>query len=106
MKARKCKKKVHSLGALRPNQYQSTNPKSPRYVGKIRIQRDLLDTLVEQRRETGSDEVVCELAGWVNTDDNGPFLTVQLSSRYTKKTTPPRPNTLESFFDAGEEGAV
>ena len=95
---------LHSLGALRPSQREITNPKAPRFLGKMTVRRDLVVKFVEQLRETGDDEVVCELAGWVNKDHNGRFLTVQLSSRYAKKEK--MQNSLESFFDASFEEAT
>ena len=89
-----------SLGALRPSQL--TNPRAPKYTGKITIQRDLIEVLSRQIQQTGASEIVANLAGWVNSDSSGPFLTIEISPRYVAKSAPRQPNTLEHFFDAGE----
>jgi hypothetical protein len=67
-----------SLGALRP--VHRSSPKSPSSTGKMTIQRETLEILVKQMRESGKDEVDCNLAGWINTDVNrDEFLTIQIS---------------------------
>jgi hypothetical protein len=65
--------------------------------------RDDLLVLLKQFNEAGSEEVICNIAAWQNSNANGPFLTVELSPRYVPKkpeTTAVRKksSTLHAFF--------
>jgi hypothetical protein len=75
-----------SLGKLRPQ--SKTKPKSPDATGKISIRRDLLLDLYKQLNQSDDDEVVANIAGWFNEDENGKYMTVQLSAKYQR--TEPR----------------
>jgi hypothetical protein len=88
--------KKRSLGGLR--EVSQTNPKAPRLIGSMTIEAETLKVLVRQLNESGGDKVISNLAGWVNRDANGKFLTVEISPRYAKNPTPMSPqSTLERF---------
>jgi hypothetical protein len=90
-----------SLGGLRRVQHPS--PNGPQFLGTMRVQRSTLLALLKQFNEAGAEEVICKLAGWENSNANGPFLTVEVSPWFvpkkpesaaaTKKTA-----TLRVFF--------
>ena len=53
--------KKRSLGSLRRN--TKTKPRSPDLAGQLRLQRHTMEAIAKQFEETGSDEIVCCLAG-------------------------------------------
>jgi hypothetical protein len=71
-----------SLGGLRSTYQRS--PNFPCMLGKMTIQAGTLKILMDQLLESGQDEVLCNLAGWINTDARGEFLTVEISPDLTK----------------------
>jgi hypothetical protein len=89
-----------SLGGLRRN--QSTSLNAPEYIGTMRMQRSTLLVLLKQFNESNSNEVICNVAAWENSNANGPFLTVEASPRFAAKPQPsaaPRKSaTLHTFF--------
>lgn len=72
-----------SLGNLTP--VDQPTERHPRFIGKIKLHNDLLSYLQSQLSETEADEVVCNLAGWINDGPNGRFITVELSPRFVSK---------------------
>jgi hypothetical protein len=74
-----------SLGALRSVPPRSAN--APCMLGKMTIQAATLKILMNQLLETDADEVVCNLAGWINTDARGEFITAEISADLTKRAT-------------------
>jgi hypothetical protein len=78
--------KKRSLGALR--KATKTKPRSPDLTGKMRFQRHTIAAIAKELTETNKDEVVCHMAGWSNHDDNGAYLTVEVSPRYQRPTSP------------------
>jgi len=54
--------KKHSLGTLR--QAARTKDKSPNLIGQIALQRSDIIAIHRYLQETGSDEAICNLAGW------------------------------------------
>jgi hypothetical protein len=72
-----------SLGNLTP--VDQPTERHPRFIGKIKLHTDLLSYLQSQLSETEADEVVCNLAGWINDGPNGRFITVELSPRFVSK---------------------
>ena len=90
-----------SLGGLRRN--QSTSPNAPEFVGTMRMQRSTLLVLLQQLNETAAEEVICKIAGWENSGNSGPFLTVEMSPRFVPKKpetakVPKKSGTLHIFF--------
>jgi hypothetical protein len=73
-----------SLGSLRAVAEQPTE-KHPRFLGKMTLQLHTLSYLWKQASDTQSDEVICNLAGWINHDTSGPFITVELSPKFVSK---------------------
>jgi hypothetical protein len=66
-----------SLGTLRQN--EKTKPRSPDATGKLYFQRHTLTEIYRQLADSGDDEVICNLAGWRNSDQHGSYLTVEIS---------------------------
>lgn len=90
-----------SLGGLR--RVQPTGPDAPQFLGTMRMQRSTLLVLLKQFNESAADEVICKIAGWENSNANGPFLTVEVSPRFVPKKPEPIPvqkksATLHAFF--------
>jgi hypothetical protein len=90
-----------SLGGLR--RVWRTSDNAPDYLGTMHIQRFTLLSLVKKLNETAADEVICNLAGWDNSNANGPFITVEVSPRdVPKKPQTPavkkKTATLHAFF--------
>ena len=69
-----------SLGMLRT--HEKTKPKSPDATGKLRFQRHTLEAIYEQLNESGDEEVVCNIAAWKNRNEDGAFLTVEVSPQF------------------------
>lgn len=86
-----------SIGKLRPT--TRTKPKSPNLNGKLSLQRTTMTELVREFRESGADEVDCNIAGWFNVDSNGKYITVEVSPVF--KPTPP-PSSIEELFTDDE----
>jgi hypothetical protein len=91
-----------SVGTLFPA--TKTKPKSPDMTGKIKIQRKLLEELLEQIRNNGADHIICNAAAWAYVDGNKRYMGVELSPYYPPRkqaeTASPRP-TLDHFFVVG-----
>jgi hypothetical protein len=79
-----------SLGALW--KAKKTKPRSPDVTGKITLQRHTLAAIVQEIAKTGSEEVICNIAGWVNRNQLGEYLTVEISPRFVppKQQSPKR----------------
>jgi hypothetical protein len=94
--------KKRSLGKLRRNQQKKG--KAPDMLGVLRLQRHTFEAISERFAEQDIDEVDCNLAGWVNRDANGEYLTTEISPRYvSQRSEPPvRSNLRFIFDDAGE----
>ena len=83
-------KPTKSLGKLR--KANKTKPRSPDVTGKLTLQRHTLTAIVKDLEETGGVEVICNIAGWLNHDQLGRYLTVEVSPRYVpyEQQTPKR----------------
>jgi hypothetical protein len=86
--------KKRSLGALRKN--KKTKPQSPDATGKFHFQRHTLKEIYRQLAD-GDDEVICNLAGWRNSDQRGPYLTVEISPQFLSFER--RRSNGEPFYD-------
>ena len=75
MQINKVSERKRSLGALR--KANKTKPKSPDLTGQLKLQRHTAAALVEQFGNDHVQEVVCNIAGWKNEDNNGSYLTVE-----------------------------
>jgi hypothetical protein len=84
-----------SLGDLRAA--QKVQPRSPDFLGKMGLQRSTASILIKQLSETTDDEVICNLAGWLNEGANGKFITVKISPRFASKPKP-KGNTFDGIF--------
>jgi hypothetical protein len=82
-----------SIGKLRPA--ARTKPKSPDFTGKLALQRSTFEELARQMRETNADEILCNIAGWVNRDSDGKYVSVELSPRFVRR---PVTTTIESLL--------
>jgi hypothetical protein len=91
-----------SLGILRA--HQKTKPRSPDATGKFTFQRHTLVTICKQLKETGCDEVVCNIAGWKNTDHQGQYITVEISPRFVpREQRTPKPGLFDDIFETETE---
>ena len=87
-----------SLGQLR--KANKTKPRSPDVIGKLRLQRHTLQAIVSDFRDSGGEEVICNIAGWKNEDQQGGYLTVEISPRYvSRKQRPPKPSIFDGIFE-------
>jgi hypothetical protein len=59
--------KKRSLGALRKN--DKSKPRSPDMIGRMKLQRHTLETIEKQIETSDNDEIVCNIAGWINHDN-------------------------------------
>ncbi len=90
-----------SLGMLR--KAQKTKPRSPNVTGKLTLQRHTLRAIVKDLEQNGGDEVICNIAGWVNHDQLGDYLTVELSPRFIPyQQQAPKRGIFDSFINDQE----
>ena len=93
-----------SLGALRKT--PKTKPKSPDTQGAMKVQRHTVETLMRQLDEADADEIVSNIAGWLNEDRSGKYITVELSPRYVSRHERIQreevTDTFDSFFQNKE----
>jgi hypothetical protein len=85
--------KKRSLGALRKN--KKTKPKSPDATGKFHFQRHTLKEICRQLTDS-KDEVICNLACWKNSNEHGPYFTVEISPQFVSFER--RRSNSESFY--------
>jgi hypothetical protein len=90
-----------SLGGLR--RVQPTSPNAPEFLGTMHMHKSNLLVLLKQLNETAAEEVICNLAGWENSNANGPFLTVEVSPPDVPKkpaieAVHRKTGTLHAFF--------
>ena len=90
-----------SLGSLRIQ--QKTKPKSPEMIGTVKLQRETLETLMEQIGP--ADELVANLAAWKNRDGHSHYLTVEVSPRYIKYRQAQTDQKEPTIFDVLNEDA-
>lgn len=94
--------KKKSLGALR--KATKTKERSPDLTGQLKLQRHTMETFKKQFEETDEDDIVCCLAGWINHDGNGPYLTIELSPKYVRREYRPfQRSNLSFIFNNDEE---
>jgi hypothetical protein len=90
-----------SLGMLR--KANKTKPRSPNVTGKLTLQRHTLRAIVKDLEQNGGDEVICNIAGWVNHDQLGDYLTVELSPRFIPyQQQAPKRGIFDSFINDQE----
>jgi hypothetical protein len=93
--------KKRSLGKLR--KVPKTKPRSPNMTGTLRLQRHTAAGILQAFADAGSDEVVCNIAGWANQDNEGSYLTVEISPKYVaREFQPPKDNNLDFIFKGQE----
>ena len=91
-----------SIGKLR--KATKTKSRSPDLVGEISLQSEHIAAIANHLNETGSDEVLCNIAAWANRGPYGQYLTVQLSPPYVPQQQHLQPeNNLDFIFDGEEE---
>jgi hypothetical protein len=89
---------TRSLGNLRTVDQPTT--RHPRLLGQMKLQRHTLSYLVKQISEIQAAEVTCNLAGWVNRDGTGSFITIELSPKFVSKqrSTPVHSDPISQLF--------
>ena len=101
MQISKASEHKRSLGALR--RAMKTEPRSPDLTGQLKLQRHTAAAIVEQFNDDHVHEVVCNIAGWKNQDNNGSYLTVELSPRFVPRATIDRDDIIDSIVDDKED---
>jgi hypothetical protein len=87
-----------SLGKLRES--PKTKPRSPDATGKFCLQRHTLVAIVKELDKTGGEGVICNIAGWKNQDQQGPYLTVEILPRFVpSEQRTPKPSIFDGMFD-------
>ena len=94
-------KQKRSLGSLR--KATKTKPRSPDLTGQMKLQRHTAAAILEQFSHDGIEEVVCNIAGWKNQDDRGPYLTVELSPRFVARTPVESDDIINSIINDKED---
>jgi hypothetical protein len=86
-----------SLGSLRKS--DKTKRRSPDVTGTLKLQRHTMEAIAKQFKESdAADEIACCIAGWRNEDQNGPYLSVELSPRYVSRRHEPTNSNLADFI--------
>jgi hypothetical protein len=67
------------------------------------LQRHTAAAIVEQFDQDHVKEVACNIAGWKNQDNNGLYLTVELSPRFVPRAPIERDDIIDSIIDDKEE---
>jgi hypothetical protein len=92
-----------SIGKLRKK--PKTKERSPDMTGTLYLQRHTAAAIVKAF-EKADDQVVCNIAAWVNQDQEGQYLTVELSPKYVAPDTQTmQSNRLGFIFDNEEDRA-
>jgi hypothetical protein len=98
---------TRSLGNLRTVDQPTT--RHPRLLGQMKLQRHTLSHLVKQISETQADEATCNLAGWINRDGTGSFITIELSPKFVSRqqSTPVHSDPISELFgEKADEPAI
>ena len=94
-----------SVGTLFPA--VKTKPKSPDMTGKMKLQLQFLEDLIEQIRINGADHAICNIASWAYVDGIKRYMGVELSPYYPPRkqaeTVSPRPSLDHFFVDGGDD---
>jgi hypothetical protein len=69
----------------------------------LKLQRHTAEAVVEQFSHDQAQEVICNIAGWKNQDNNGSYLTVELSPRFVPRAPTERDDIIDSILDDKEE---
>jgi hypothetical protein len=77
------KAKSRSLGKLRPA--EKRKPPSPCMIGTLRLQRHTAEAILKHFEACDDDDVPCNIAGWVNEDYQGQYLTVEISPKFQSR---------------------
>jgi hypothetical protein len=93
--------KKRSLGKLRVA--HKTKERSPDMTGTLCLQRHTAALILKAFENTEDDEVVCNIAAWVNHDHEGQYLTVELSPRYVAPDPHNQPASRLGFIFDNEE---
>ena len=85
----------------RPSGPRSLTGKSPDMTGKMKLQLQFLEDLIEECRKSGADHAICNIASWAYVEGRRRYMSVELSPYYPprKQAEPnPPPTTLDHFF--------
>jgi hypothetical protein len=88
--------KKRSLGSLR--RAEKTKDRSPDLTGTLKLQRHTMEAIAKQFKEGDAAEVACCIAGWRNEDQNGLYLSVELSPKYVARRQEPAHSDLADFI--------
>ena len=73
---------------------------------QLKLQRHTAAAIVEEFSHDHIEEVVCNIAGWKNQDNNGSYLTVELSPRFVARTPIERDDIIDSIINDKEENEI
>jgi hypothetical protein len=83
--------------------HEKTKPKSPDATGKLYFQRHTLAEISRQLDEAGGDEIGCNIAAWKNNDQDGQYLTVEVSPEFVRYgRQKPNPGMFDDIFGDDE----
>jgi hypothetical protein len=51
-------------------------------TGKLSLQRHTLQAIIRDFKKADGEEVICNIAGWVNQNHHGEYLTVEISPQF------------------------
>ena len=94
--------KKRSLGKLRVA--HKTKERSPDMTGTLCLQRHTATAILKAFENVDDDdEVVCNIAAWVNHDHEGQYLTVELSPKYVSSDSQNQRASPLAFIFNNEE---
>jgi hypothetical protein len=71
--------------------------------GTLCLQRHTAALILKAFENSDDDEVVCNIAAWVNHDHEGQYLTVELSPKYAAPDPQSQPSSRLAFIFTNEE---
>jgi hypothetical protein len=73
-------------------------------TGSLRLQRHTAIAIIKPFEDSDVEEVACNIAGWVNQDRDGQYLTIEVSPKYvSRQLRLPNENNLDFIFDNQED---
>ena len=93
--------KGKSIGTLRKAE-KKTKLKSPDLIGEMHLQRHTFELIAAKFQATVKDEVTCGIAGWGYSEDDEPYIVVELSPPYQAIKTR-KPDILAAIFGSDDE---
>jgi hypothetical protein len=93
--------KRRSLGKLRIS--HKAKERSPHMTGTLCLQRHTAALILRAFETADDDEAICNIPAWVNHDNGGRYLTVELSPKYVAPDPQSQPASRLAFIFDNEE---